>query len=61
MLYSVLVFFGDQLPVTACIYAITAFVVAEYFYFVTTASRHIAKVLNIRIFHVFDPKQVKKE
>jgi hypothetical protein len=42
------------------VYGITAFIVVEYFYFVVTACQHIARTLNIRIFHMFDPKQVKR-
>ena len=35
-------------------------IVVEYLYFMTTMSVHIARVLNITIFTVFDPKNVNK-
>jgi hypothetical protein len=39
---------------------VTGFIVVEYFHFVVTACIHIARTLNIRVFHVFDPKNLKK-
>jgi hypothetical protein len=38
------------------VYGVAAFAVIEYFLFVVNVSRQIARVLGIRVFHVFKPK-----
>lgn len=38
------------------VYAVALFTVAEYSLFVVSVSRQIARVLGIRVFHVFKPK-----
>lgn len=58
--YPAYVFLGGNIGSCWVVYGITALIVVEYFLFVTTACSHIAKTLNIRVFHVFDPKQIKK-
>jgi hypothetical protein len=43
------------------VYGVAAFAVIEYFVFVVSASQHIARILDIRILHVFTPKTEKKQ
>jgi hypothetical protein len=59
--YAVYIFFGkDLIPPFIFVHLVTGFIVVEYFHFVVTACIHIARTLNIRVFHVFDPKNLKK-
>lgn len=41
------------------VYGVLAFTGGEYLLFVVTVAKHIAQVLDIKVFSVFEPKERK--